>query len=496
MGTPEIFLEHKRGERHQRFMKVQPGRQLFLIGSSKEADLRISGEGITGCHAALRYRAPHWYVCDLSGTESLRVGEQSVSEVKVDGKATVEINGHRFQLFTKEKDNALFKDSEGRGDLALHQVVIRTKSGRVVETQLLRATESFAYTDGEATRSMPAPRDGKWLRTEIGTRIIQQRLVGSQEIALAEAVTFDRDLRKPMVAALLLLFMLASMVWIVSPSSEKKPEVALDKKSMDVIFNAKAIKKKRVEAQKVTKAAKAKAGGTSETATAPPAARSMPEESMAPKPVDKPSAALTSLRQAGLKSLVGKIAKRANKQGVMVAAQGVTPDTVGAGRAFFSNGTSTVGGGGSAAKEGPQYRLGGIATKGRAGGVGNVKDGTALAGGSVGTGNVVALVDEETVVEGGLDRDAIAEVIRRNIGQIRYCYERQLSSNPELYGKILVKWTIGSAGEVGGLKVDTTTLKSAMVEGCIMRRMASWQFPVPKGGTQVNVTYPFLFKAN
>jgi TonB family protein len=140
--------------------------------------------------------------------------------------------------------------------------------------------------------------------------------------------------------------------------------------------------------------------------------------------------------------------------------------------------------------------LGGVGTRGRAGGTGNFKDGTALAGGNVGSGDIVAMVDEETVIEGGLDRDAIAEVIRRNLGQIRYCYERQLSSNPELYGKVLVKFTIGANGGVAEQRVDNSTLKSAMVEGCIMRRMASWQFPLPKGGTQVHVSYPFLFKAN
>ena len=105
------------------------------------------------------------------------------------------------------------------------------------------------------------------------------------------------------------------------------------------------------------------------------------------------------------------------------------------------------------------------------------------------------MIDEETVIEGGLDRDAIAEVIRRNLGQIRYCYERQLSSNPDLYGKVMVKFTIGAAGQVGDPRVDNTTLKSAMVEGCILRRMASWKFPEPKGGTLVHVSYPFLFKA-
>jgi TonB family protein len=227
------------------------------------------------------------------------------------------------------------------------------------------------------------------------------------------------------------------------------------------------------------------------------AANTAPDESTAPKATkEKSPRALTSLRQAGLANLVGKIAKRANKQGLLVAAVGVSADNPNSGRAFYSNGTTTNGGGGSAAKAGPAYKLGGIATQGRAGGTGNYKSGTALAGGNVGSGDIVAMVDDETVIEGGLDRDAIADVIRRNLGQIRYCYERQLSSNPDLYGKVLVKFTIGAAGEVSGQRVDGSTLQSSMVEGCIMRRMANWKFPEPKGGTQVHVSYPFLFKAN
>ncbi len=167
---------------------------------------------------------------------------------------------------------------------------------------------------------------------------------------------------------------------------------------------------------------------------------------------------------------------------------------MGAGRAFFSNGTSTVGGGGSAAKVGSSYRLGGIGTKGVGGGASNYSDGTALAGGTVGMGDV-AIAEEETIIDGGLDREVIAEVIRKNLGQIRYCYERQLSSNRELYGKIMAKWVIGADGLVMDPKIDNTTMKSSMVEGCVLRRIASWKFPLPKGGTQVKVTYPFLFKA-
>ena len=107
----------------------------------------------------------------------------------------------------------------------------------------------------------------------------------------------------------------------------------------------------------------------------------------------------------------------------------------------------------------------------------------------------MALIDDETVIDGGLDKDVIAEVIRKNIGQVRECYERQLSANRELYGKVLVKFVINSQGGVLDPKVENSTLKSSMVEGCMLRRLSGWKFPLPKGGTMVKVSYPFLFKA-
>ena len=492
MGTPELFLEYKKGPKHRKLMRVKPHGDLFIIGSSRDADLRINGEGVSGCHAALRYRAPHWYLCNISGTSSVTVNNQSVVEAKLDERSAIEIAGHRLELFTKERQDNIFNEGEVTGSLTRHQVVVRVK-GKILESYLLGATESYNYNDGERKAVLAPPTTGRWTKTEIGSRLVQQRLVGAQDIIAAEAITFDRDLRKPLLSALaLLLFMMGSIV-VLLPKTDKV--VMLDQKSTDIIFNSKAIKKKRMEAEKVVRSGRARAGGTNQNAPSQNLAKAAPDESTAPKISEKATAALTSLRRSGLSALVGKIAKRANKQGLLVAAIGVSPDTLNSGRAFYSTGTSTVGGGGSASKEGSSYKLGGVATKGKAGGSGSFKDGTSLIGTSVGTGNVVAMIDEETVIEGGLDRDAIAEVIRRNLGQIRYCYERQLSSNPDLYGKVMVKFTIGAAGQVGDPRVDNTTLKSSMVEGCILRRMASWKFPEPKGGTLVHVSYPFLFKA-
>ena len=116
MGQPEVFLEHKRGDKLQKYLRVKPKNSLFVIGSSKDADLRIGGEGVAGCHAALRYRAPHWYVCDISGgiggTSSVKVNDQIVTESKIDGTTKIEIGGHRLQLFTKERSETMSKEND------------------------------------------------------------------------------------------------------------------------------------------------------------------------------------------------------------------------------------------------------------------------------------------------------------------------------------------------------------------------------------------------
>ncbi|MCM2281261.1 MAG: AgmX/PglI C-terminal domain-containing protein [Bdellovibrionaceae bacterium] len=494
MGRPEIYIEHSHGEKVRKHLRVKPGKgDLFLIGSSKEADLRLAGEEITGCHAVLRFRSPHWYLCDISGTKSTRVGAEPIVERRIDGRLDVELGRHRLTLFAKERNDSLFHSEMPEGDKGLHQVVVRAK-GRVIDTKVLGATEPFRFRMGLERTELAAPTSGEWVITEIGGRTIQQRLVPTQAIVAAEKISVDRDLKRPFLTAgvITLLLMLTVILW---PKAEptKAEDASLAKQQMEMIFNAKTIKKKKMEVAKMS-SSRVKAGGNNESAATKNRSAAAPEESMAPKTSAKVTQALTSLRQSGLSALVGKIAKRANKSGVLVAASGVSPDTQGAGRAFYSMGKSTTGGGGSASKEGNTFRLGGVGTQGKGGGAGDFKAGTALAGGSVGMGDV-AVVDEETMIEGGLDRDVIAEFIKRNLGQIRYCYERQLSSDKNLYGKVMVRFTIGATGAVGDPKIDNSTMRNAMVEGCILRRVASWKFPEPKGGTMVKVSYPFLFKA-
>ncbi len=492
MAKPELLLEQTREGRPSKKVRVAPDRGLYVIGSSPSADLRLSD--LDPCHVVLEYRSPNWVVrsFDLED-DRVRINEASVSESVVLGRSTLQIGRHKIELFAREQHDLFREGGPEANTLTLHQAVV-LRHGHVVETVLLEALESFRYHDGNQRHVLPPPTSGNWVDTQMGGRQIRQRLVSQQEILASEGLTFDRELKKPFVLAAAVFAALAAMILTMSLMlKNNEPQVVLDQKSRDVIFNALAIQEKRVEAKKVTKTAKAKSGGQPNVAPTNSAVL-QPDVSQAPVASPKAQAALTSLRKAGLSSLVDKVAKRANKSGILVATQGVAPDTKGAGRAFFSTGASTSGGGGQAATAGSTYRLGGVATAGRGGGAKGFAQGTALAGGTIGTGDV-AMVDEETVIEGGLDRDVIAEVIKRNLGQIRYCYERQLSSNPDLYGKLLVQFTIGADGTVMGPSIGQTTMKSAMVEGCVLRRVAGWKFPLPKGGTQVRVSYPFLFKA-
>lgn len=491
MSHPEIFLEHRGQGKSVRRRRITSRTPLYVIGSSKDADLRILDQSIAGCQAVLQYRDSHWYIRNVTvdGPE-LRLNNEPVVEARLTAESDIQIGTHRIRLFSPERSEGLFRQAEGENGPLTHQLVVVTDArGRVMRTRVLGKTETFRSIEG----TFVAPTGPEWVESKAGNRIVRQRLITAREAAATEGMRVDSEMKKPMFMAFMLFLLLIGGILMMPKAPVEKPELALDQKSIDMIFNAEAIKKKRQESKKVTQTAKLRAGGTSNASVAnSPVA--MPDQSVSPVKSEKATAALTSIRNAGLANLVGKIAKRANKNGLMVAAQGVSPDVKGSGRAFFSNGTATTGGGGSAAVAGDTFRLGGVATKGIGGGATGVRDGTALAGGTVGTGDV-AMVDEETVIEGGLDRDVIADVIRRNLGQIRYCYERQLSSNPDLYGKLLVRFTIDAGGGVMEPKIDTSTLKSSLVEGCVLRRLAGWKFPLPKGGTQVRVSYPFLFKA-
>jgi hypothetical protein len=97
------------------------------------------------------------------------------------------------------------------------------------------------------------------------------------------------------------------------------------------------------------------------------------------------------------------------------------------------------------------------------------------------------------IILGGLDKSQIDSAIKRHLNQFKYCYQRELTKDPTLGGKVTLKFTITGSGEVSAAQVKNSSLGSDAVHQCLSNTMMRIQFPEPKGNGIVIVSYPFLF---
>ncbi len=494
-----LQVEHKFKSRLIGLHIVKDRGQITTVGSAKTADIQIPGEDVAGLHAAFERSEDGWLLMDLGSESGTWVEKKPVMEMRLDGPTHIQIGGHQLTVVPHSFERQLFakETAPPEGANLYHQVVV-LKNDFLFHTVLLEPTAEFtpAIPQGQ---TFSAPKSKDWVEHKIGVYTIKQRLTQADHLKDSLSDTFGEDWRRPapIVAALLTLFFVVGLMLMApTKSADEMKTLTPDMQNQytRMIYDGKKVRSQKAIAEKLRKnmagqsttgVAKTTPGGDAGAkaaggAKAPPGAR-----------------VVVNLQKSGLGALIGKVAARAGKNAQLVQAAGVAADSPTSGRALGLGGGSSMdklGGGGGGGTGNQTMKVGGLGTAGKGGGSTGYKGTGALSLGNIGNAEVGAL-EEESEVDGGLDKEAIARVIRAQLGQIRYCYERQLSANPDLYGKILVKFTIGSAGSVVAQTIGTTSLKNAMVEGCILRRVAGWQFPTPKGGTNVLVTYPFLFKS-
>jgi Ca-activated chloride channel family protein len=134
-----------------------------------------------------------------------------------------------------------------------------------------------------------------------------------------------------------------------------------------------------------------------------------------------------------------------------------------------SLGTIGHGGGGGT---GSGYGRGAAGIGGRSNSASNVRSGSAM-------------------VKGALSKEVIRRIVHRHINEVKFCYERELSKQPALSGRVSIKFIIKADGTVQMAAVADSTIGSPVVENCIAEAVRRWAFPVPEGGGSVIVTYPF-----
>jgi TonB family protein len=105
------------------------------------------------------------------------------------------------------------------------------------------------------------------------------------------------------------------------------------------------------------------------------------------------------------------------------------------------------------------------------------------------------VVAGRVVVRGSLDKEIIRRIIRRHINEVRYCYQVELQNNPNLYGRVIVRFVIQPNGQVATARVASSTLRNSRVERCIASAVRRWLFPKPRGGGIVIVNYPFVLRS-
>ncbi|MEE4311536.1 MAG: AgmX/PglI C-terminal domain-containing protein, partial [candidate division KSB1 bacterium] len=93
-------------------------------------------------------------------------------------------------------------------------------------------------------------------------------------------------------------------------------------------------------------------------------------------------------------------------------------------------------------------------------------------------GFVVSAVSEVANEDGYKNQsrnpDEVSAVINNHNSAIQYCYQRELKRNPELRGKIVIRFTIAPNGRVTEAKILSSTVNNQRVERCVVNRVRRW----------------------
>jgi hypothetical protein len=135
------------------------------------------------------------------------------------------------------------------------------------------------------------------------------------------------------------------------------------------------------------------------------------------------------------------------------------------------------------------------------GGGGTCKEGSRCDG--IGTGTGPGLKGDHKVkppsvqmappaVSGRIAPELIQRIVRQSFGHFRLCYENGLRSNPNLAGRVSVRFIIDRSGRVTSVSNAGSDLPDSAVVSCVVRSFSGMSFPEPENGI-VSVTYPISF---
>jgi hypothetical protein len=469
--------------------KLRSTQSVYTFGGSRLSDVISISPTSQGIQGTFEFREGKWWYIDMNMNN---VMSEQDCQVSLESEKTLEIADsvlhvvpvvRETDLYQRLENNPHGNDSEKKP----YQLFLVKLHEKVIETRVVPMGQSFIPEMAITKKIIPAKDSSTWIQYTLDQYLVRQKTIYLTSDEAMTRITAgqiaDKDTKKGLLIILLAGFMIGGLS-LMAPKQEQVTAVVIPPPAQKVVV--KLEHKKKVKVAEVAKPAPPQA------VQQPPAApKEQQKNSSGPKGSGKIANMLKAVSDPRISRLIGKVSAQAAKSGNVIVSNGIKAGSGASGRALAAVGNIDRSGRDYGTESTAQGVM--ISTAGRGGGK-NTSGIGGLGAGNTGNGGV-GLIEEESEVVGGLDREVIAQYIKSQLGQILYCYERQLSANPDLFGKVAVKFTIAGTGQVETQAIGDTTLKNATVEGCILTKVAKWKFPAPAGGTKVLVTYPFLFKS-
>jgi TonB family protein len=230
------------------------------------------------------------------------------------------------------------------------------------------------------------------------------------------------------------------------------------------------------------------------------------EEKQVKKATEEKKPAESAEQQAARKAArAAAVAKAVQSKGILKVlgalgpgtGSGAVADVFGAGGGMSDVASALSGAGGVAVATDPG--AGGGRKGGGQGGAASIGALATSGGGAVGygaksevkvTGSVAA--EEAEIDSAEIDQSKLGAFIKARMGLIKACYENALKRNPNLKGKIVIRFTILETGGLTDIEVAGNSMGAADVASCITATMRSWRTQF-KPSSPSTVEFPFVF---
>ncbi len=289
------------------------------------------------------------------------------------------------------------------------------------------------------------------------------------------------------VSLLALSFLVHSGAYIALANTELPKEVTLEEipdRYAKVLIPERMPQPPKVEEKKPEAVAEAK-----QEKKEPEKKQDSPEQT-AQRKAARAAAVAKAVQSKGILKVLGVLGPG--------GAGGAVADVFGTGGGMGDVASALSGAGGVAVATDPG--AGGGRKGGGEGGAASIGNLATTGGGKVGlgtksevrvSGSVAA--EEAEVDSSDIDQGKLGAFVRARMGLIKACYENSLKRNPNLKGKISIRFTILETGGLAEISAAVNSLGSPEVAGCIVNTMRSWRTQFRPSGP-VTVEYPFVFQ--